>query len=90
MHRHDSQAAQPNSRDLRLPTERIDAAYRTKYAGSNYPASMLAAGPQAATVEITPHTGRAGPVEYGLGRPGRCLVAYPVTTAWKLRMGRLG
>ncbi|MFG6444641.1 DUF2255 family protein [Microbacterium sp. P07] len=34
--------------------DRIDAAYREKYAGSNYLPPMLAAGPQAATVEITP------------------------------------
>lgn len=34
--------------------ERIDAAYRSKYAGSPYLPPMVAAGPQAATVEITP------------------------------------
>lgn len=34
--------------------DRIDAAYRDKYAGSSYLPPMLAAGPQAATVEITP------------------------------------
>lgn len=33
---------------------RIDAAYRAKYAGSAYLPPMVAAGPQAATVEITP------------------------------------
>ena len=34
--------------------DRIDAAYRDKYAGSSYLPPMLAPGPQAATVEITP------------------------------------
>ncbi|MEU3937794.1 DUF2255 family protein [Streptomyces sp. NPDC029044] len=34
--------------------ERIDAAYRDKYSGSPYLPPMVAAGPQAATVEITP------------------------------------
>ncbi|AFV88293.1 hypothetical protein PACID_04510 [Acidipropionibacterium acidipropionici ATCC 4875] len=33
---------------------RIDAAYNTKYAGSPYLSPMVAAGPKAATVEITP------------------------------------
>ena len=32
----------------------IDAAYRAKYAGSPYLPPMVAAGPQAATIEITP------------------------------------
>ncbi|WP_435742942.1 DUF2255 family protein [Microbacterium sp. PMB16] len=32
----------------------VDAAYRNKYAGSSYLPPMLKAGPQAATVEITP------------------------------------
>lgn len=32
----------------------IDAAYRRKYDGSSYLPPMVAAGPQAATVEITP------------------------------------
>ncbi len=32
----------------------IDDAYRTKYAGSSYLPPMVASGPQAATVEITP------------------------------------
>ena len=34
--------------------DRIDAAYRTKYAGSSYLPPMIAAGPRAATVDITP------------------------------------
>lgn len=34
--------------------DRIDAAYRDKYAGSSYLPPMLASGPQSATVEITP------------------------------------
>ena len=34
--------------------DRIDAAYRTKYAGSSYMPPMIAAGPRSATVEITP------------------------------------
>ena len=34
--------------------ERIDRAYREKYAGSPYLPPMVAAGPRAATVEITP------------------------------------
>lgn len=34
--------------------DRIDAAYREKYAGSSYLPPMLAPGPQAATVEIIP------------------------------------
>jgi hypothetical protein len=34
--------------------ERIDAAYRTKYAGSPYLPPMIVAGPREATVEITP------------------------------------
>lgn len=34
--------------------ERIDEAYRVKYAGSSYLPPMLATGPQAATIEITP------------------------------------
>ncbi|MEU2686874.1 DUF2255 family protein [Streptomyces hygroscopicus] len=38
---------------------RIDTAYRTKYAGSSYLLPMVSAGPQAATVEITPRTGSA-------------------------------
>ena len=33
---------------------RIDPAYRTKYAGSAYLPPMVAEGPKAATVEITP------------------------------------
>lgn len=33
---------------------RIDAAYSAKYAGSPYLPPMIAAGPKAATVEITP------------------------------------
>lgn len=37
---------------------RIDAAYETKYAGSPYLPPMVAAGPQAATVEITPRDPR--------------------------------
>jgi hypothetical protein len=36
--------------------DRIDAAYNAKYAGSPYLPPMVAAGPRAATVEITPHT----------------------------------
>lgn len=39
--------------DAELNT-RIDAAYNTKYAGSPYLSPMVAAGPKAATVEITP------------------------------------
>ncbi|MCW8382656.1 DUF2255 family protein [Streptomyces justiciae] len=35
-------------------TEQIDTAYRTKYAGSPYLPPMVAPGPRAATVEITP------------------------------------
>ena len=34
--------------------EQVDAAYREKYAGSPYLPPMVAAGPRAATVEITP------------------------------------
>mgnify|MGYP000910695037 CR=1 FL=1 len=34
--------------------DRIDAAYQAKYAGSPYLPPMVAAGPRAATVEITP------------------------------------
>lgn len=34
--------------------DQIDAAYQVKYAGSAYLPSMIAAGPKAATVEITP------------------------------------
>ncbi|KZX22318.1 DUF2255 family protein [Rathayibacter tanaceti] len=34
--------------------DRIDAAYSTTYAGSSYLPPMIAAGPRAATVEITP------------------------------------
>ncbi|GAA1183080.1 DUF2255 family protein [Streptomyces hebeiensis] len=34
-------------------TEQINTAYRTKYAGSPYLPPMVAAGPRAATVEIT-------------------------------------
>ncbi|MEZ2388535.1 DUF2255 family protein [bacterium RCC_150] len=34
--------------------ERIDAAFRTKYAGSPYLPPMVAPGPREATVEITP------------------------------------
>lgn len=34
--------------------DRIDAAYNAKYAGSPYLPPMVAAGPRAATVEITP------------------------------------
>ncbi len=36
--------------------DRIDDAYRAKYAGSSYLPPMVAAGPQEATVEITPRT----------------------------------
>lgn len=36
--------------------DRIDAAYREKYAGSSYLPPMIAAGPRSATVEITPRT----------------------------------
>lgn len=39
--------------DAELNTK-IDAAYNTKYAGSSYLPPMVAAGPKAATVEITP------------------------------------
>lgn len=35
---------------------KIDAAYHTKYAGSPYLPPMVAAGPKAATVEVTPRT----------------------------------
>ncbi len=35
---------------------KIDAAYNTKYAGSPYLPPMVAAGPKAATVEVTPRT----------------------------------
>lgn len=38
---------------------RIDEAYRTKYAGSPYLPPMVAAGPRAATVEVTPMMGNA-------------------------------
>ncbi|MDT0317080.1 DUF2255 family protein [Streptomyces millisiae] len=41
-------AADPSLKD------QIDAAYRDKYAGSPYLPPMIAGGPQAATVEITP------------------------------------
>lgn len=34
--------------------EQIDAAYEHKYAGSQYLPPMVAAGPKAATVEVTP------------------------------------
>lgn len=34
--------------------DQIDAAYKEKYAGSPYLPPMVAAGPRAATVEITP------------------------------------
>jgi hypothetical protein len=34
--------------------DRIDEAYRAKYDGSNYLPPMVTAGPQAATIEITP------------------------------------
>ena len=34
--------------------DRIDAAYKQKYAGSPYLPPMVAAGPRAATIEITP------------------------------------
>lgn len=34
--------------------DQIDAAYRKKYAGSSYLPPMVASGPRAATVEITP------------------------------------
>lgn len=34
--------------------DRIDRAYREKYAGSAYLPPMVAAGPKAATVEVTP------------------------------------
>ncbi|MEA5456934.1 DUF2255 family protein [Sinomonas sp. JGH33] len=36
----------------------IDEAYRRKYAGSRYLPPMVAAGPKAATVEITPRDAR--------------------------------
>lgn len=36
--------------------DRIDAAYSSKYAGSPYLPPMVAAGPRAATVEVTPRT----------------------------------
>lgn len=35
---------------------KVDAAYNTKYAGSRYLPPMVAAGPKATTVEVTPHT----------------------------------
>ncbi|MCG7210131.1 DUF2255 family protein [Streptomyces arenae] len=38
---------------------RIDTAYRTKYADSSYLPPMVSAGPQAATIEITPRAGSA-------------------------------
>lgn len=34
--------------------DRIDRAYETKYAGSSYLPPMIAPGPKAATVEVTP------------------------------------
>lgn len=37
--------------------DRIDQAYRQKYAGSPYLPPMVAAGPRAATVEVSPRTG---------------------------------
>jgi len=37
-------------------SDRIDAAYRHKYAGSPYLPPMVAAGPRSATVEITPRS----------------------------------
>ncbi|SDL32855.1 DUF2255 family protein [Arthrobacter sp. ok362] len=37
---------------------RIDEAYRTKYAGSPYLPPMVAAGPRAATVEVTSRNGQ--------------------------------
>ncbi|MDI9628272.1 MAG: DUF2255 family protein [Acidobacteriota bacterium] len=36
--------------------DRIDAAYQLKYAGSPYLPPMVAKGPRAATMEVTPHT----------------------------------
>lgn len=38
--------------------DRIDAAYNEKYAGSPYLPPMVAAGPKAATVEVTPRPAR--------------------------------
>lgn len=38
--------------------ERIDQAYREKYAGSRYLPPMVGVGPKAATIEITPHDPR--------------------------------
>lgn len=38
--------------------DRIDQAYRQRYAGSPYLPPMVAAGPRAATVEITPRDAR--------------------------------
>ncbi|WP_461746904.1 DUF2255 family protein [Kocuria sp. U4B] len=38
--------------------EKIDAAYHHKYAGSPYLPPMVAAGPKAATVEVSPRDGR--------------------------------
>lgn len=38
--------------------ERIDAAYRRKYAGSPYLPPMVVAGPREATVEVTPRDGK--------------------------------
>nr|WP_300149892.1 DUF2255 family protein [Propionicimonas sp.] len=40
--------------------DRIDAAYRAKYTGSAYLPPMVSAGPQAATIEITPRADVAG------------------------------
>ncbi len=40
--------------DDRELNDRIDAAYRDKYAGSPYLPPMVAEGPRAATVEIAP------------------------------------
>ncbi|MFT4110829.1 DUF2255 family protein [Propionicimonas sp.] len=45
-------AFQPADLALR---DRIDAAYRSKYADSPYLSPMVSAGPQAAGVEVTPH-----------------------------------
>lgn len=43
--------------------KQIDAAYREKYAGSEYLPPMLADGPRAATVEIAPRRDGARPGE---------------------------
>ncbi|WP_245306455.1 DUF2255 family protein [Acidipropionibacterium timonense] len=45
--------AYPDDDDL---NDRIDDAYRAKYAGSAYLPPMVADGPRAATVEVTPRS----------------------------------